>query len=65
MRGSCSPLSKLRTRLTPIRLFRVTHPVEAGFTEPIPNSEVRPNPAAVPVYDALIEKYARCERESS
>jgi xylulokinase len=39
--------------------------IVAGFTEPIPNSEVRPNPAAVPVYDALIEKYSRCERESS
>jgi xylulokinase len=38
--------------------------IVAGFTEPIPNSEVRPNPAAVNVYDALIEKYARCEAEA-
>jgi xylulokinase len=35
--------------------------IVAGFTDPIPNSEVRPNPAVVKVYDALIEKYARCE----
>ncbi len=38
--------------------------IVAGFTDPIPNSEVRPNPDAVKVYDALIEKYARCEAEA-
>jgi xylulokinase len=34
--------------------------VVAGFTDPMPNSEIRPNPAAK-VYDRLIEKYAACE----
>jgi xylulokinase len=38
--------------------------VVAGFTDPIPNSEIRPNAEAVPVYDKLVEKYARCEREA-
>ncbi len=38
--------------------------IVAGFTDPIPNSEVRPNPDAVKAYDALIEKYARCEAEA-
>jgi len=38
--------------------------IVAGFSEPIPNSEVRPNPAAVAVYDKFIEKYAACEREA-
>jgi xylulokinase len=37
--------------------------VVAGFTDPIPNSEIRPHPKAAKVYDKLIEKYARCERE--
>ena len=37
--------------------------VVAGFTDPVPNSEIRPDPKAVKVYDRLIEKYARCERE--
>ena len=36
----------------------------AGFTAPIPNSEIRPNPKAVRVYDKLVEKYADCEREA-
>jgi xylulokinase len=34
----------------------------AGFTAPVANSEVRPNPKAVRVYDKLLEKYADCER---
>jgi xylulokinase len=34
----------------------------AGFTAPIPDSEIRPNPKAARVYDAMIEKYAACER---
>jgi xylulokinase len=36
----------------------------AGFTAPIPGSEVRPTPKAVRVYDKLIEKYADCERDA-
>jgi xylulokinase len=38
--------------------------VVAGFTDPVPNSEIRPDPKAAKVYDQLIEKYARCEREA-
>jgi xylulokinase len=38
--------------------------VVAGFTDPVPNSEICPNPKAVKVYDQLIEKYAACEREA-
>ena len=38
--------------------------VVAGFTDPVPNSEIRPNPKAVKVYDKLVEKYAACEREA-
>jgi xylulokinase len=37
--------------------------VVAGFTTPVPNSEIHPHPKATRVYDQLIEKYARCERE--
>jgi len=36
--------------------------VVSGFTKPIPNSEVRPNPNAARVYDKLVGKYAACER---
>jgi xylulokinase len=36
----------------------------AGFTAPIPDSEIRPNAAAAAVYDKLIEKYAACERQA-
>jgi len=36
----------------------------AGFTDPVPNSEIRPNPKAAKVYDQLIEKYARCEQKA-
>ena len=36
--------------------------VVAGFTNPIPNSEIRPNPKAAKAYHQLIKKYARCER---
>ncbi|MGA2240998.1 MAG: FGGY-family carbohydrate kinase [Verrucomicrobiota bacterium] len=35
--------------------------VVAGFTDPVPNSEIRPNPKAARVYDQLIKKYATCE----
>jgi len=38
--------------------------VVAGFTDPIPGSEVRPNPEAAKVYNKLIGKYAACEREA-
>ena len=38
--------------------------VVAGFTDPVPNSEIRPNPKAAKVYDKLVEKYAVCEREA-
>lgn len=33
----------------------------AGFTDPEPGSEIAPREAAVKVYDAMIETYARCE----
>jgi sugar (pentulose or hexulose) kinase len=36
----------------------------AGFTAPVPGSEIRPNPAAVNGYDKLVEKYAACEQEA-
>ena len=36
----------------------------AGFANPIPKSEIRPNPRAVRVYDMLLGKYAKCERET-
>src|SRR5262249_45563460 len=38
--------------------------VVANFTSPVRGSEVRPNPKATQVYDKLIEKYARCEKEA-
>jgi xylulokinase len=38
--------------------------IVAGFTDPIPNSEIRPRVKAVRVYDKLVEKYARCERSA-
>jgi xylulokinase len=38
--------------------------VVAGFTDPVPGSEVRPDPKAARVYDQLIEKYAACERKA-
>jgi xylulokinase len=36
----------------------------AGFTAPVPGSEVRPNPKAVRIYDKLVKKYADCERDA-
>jgi xylulokinase len=36
----------------------------AGFSEPIANSEIRPNKKATKVYDLLVEKYAACERRA-
>jgi len=38
--------------------------VVAGFTDPIPNSEVKPNPTTVRVYDKLVEQYAQREQEA-
>ena len=38
--------------------------VVAGFTDPIANSQVNPNPEAVRVYDKLVEKYAQYEKRS-
>jgi xylulokinase len=36
----------------------------AGFTKPVSAKEIKPNAKARRVYDRLIEKYARCERDS-
>ena len=33
-----------------------------GFTDPVPGSEIRPQKAAVKVYDQLLTKFALCER---
>ena len=33
----------------------------AGFTRPVPHSEIRPDKKAAKIYDKLIEKYADCE----
>ena len=37
--------------------------IVAGFTDPIPNSEIKPNRKSAEIYDKLVEKYALCERE--
>ena len=34
------------------------------FTEPVSKREIKPNAKARRVYDRLIEKYARCERDN-
>jgi xylulokinase len=36
----------------------------AGFSQPIPNSEIRPDKKASKIYDKLLEKYAECECEA-
>ena len=36
----------------------------AGFTKPVPGSEVRPDKQAAKIYDKLVEKYAACESEA-
>jgi xylulokinase len=36
--------------------------VVAGFCDPVPDSEIRPNPKAARVYNQLVKKYAACER---
>jgi xylulokinase len=34
----------------------------AGFCNPVPNSEIRPDKKAAKIYDQLVKKYAACER---
>ena len=36
----------------------------AGFTDPVPNSEIRPNKKAANAYAKLLEKYAASEIEA-
>jgi xylulokinase len=36
----------------------------AGFSRPVPNSEIRPDKKAAKIYDKLLEKYAACEGEA-
>ena len=36
----------------------------AGFTAPVPGSEILPNKQAVKVYDKMLNKYAECEYEA-
>ena len=36
----------------------------AGFSQPIPNSEIRPDKKAARIYDKLLEQYASCEIEA-
>jgi xylulokinase len=38
--------------------------VVAGFTDPIPNTDVRPRAKAARVYNKLVKKYDACEREA-
>ena len=35
----------------------------AGFTAPVPGSEVQPDKKAARIYDKLLEKYAACESD--
>jgi xylulokinase len=37
--------------------------IVAGFTNPIPSSEITPEPTAVRLYDKLVKKYAKCEQQ--
>jgi len=36
----------------------------AGFSKPVPNSEIRPDKKAAKIYGGLLEKYAGCECEA-
>jgi xylulokinase len=36
----------------------------AGFTKPVPGSEVRPDKKAARVYDQMLERYAACESDA-
>ena len=38
--------------------------VVSVFTDPVPHSEIKPNPKAARVYDKLVQKYAECERRT-
>jgi xylulokinase len=38
--------------------------IVSGFAEPAPGSKIEPDPMAAGVYDRLIERYARCQREA-
>jgi len=38
--------------------------IVAGFTAPVMDSEIRPNPKAVAVYNKLVQKYRACEAKS-
>ncbi len=38
--------------------------VVAGFTDPVPGSEIRPRPEATQVYDYLVMKHAQFERDT-
>jgi xylulokinase len=35
-----------------------------GFTDPVPDSEIKPSLRAAKLYDKLIEKYAKCEKQA-
>jgi len=35
----------------------------AGFTKPVPGSEVKPDKKVAKIYDALVDKYAACESD--
>ena len=36
----------------------------AGFTAPVPGSEIKPDKKAAKIYDQMLEKYAACEYEA-
>jgi xylulokinase len=36
----------------------------AGFTAPVPGSEIKPDKKAAKVYDQMLEKYAACEYDA-
>jgi xylulokinase len=38
--------------------------IVTGFTNPIPNSEIKPTHKAARIYDQFIKKYAKCEKEA-
>lgn len=38
--------------------------VVSVFTDPIHNSEIKPNPTTTRIYDKLVKKYAKCERSA-
>jgi xylulokinase len=38
--------------------------VVAGFTKPVPGSEIKPDKRAVKVYEELLDKYAGCEADA-